>query len=224
MKVRAIAPIHLTAQELTRRQRRYDALCPAGVEVRLDNLPAHDSVPRQLGSAEDIRASEAAVDTHIRSISTSDADVVLPDCVLDPGVRGRADAPVPVRGILELAAGFAATLGLPFTAVARNEAIATELDAVIDHYELEGFSPTRVLHLSFEAIADETVWNDAVTQMATAMASSPVRTVLNGCSAVDVRDRSTGVTVFDPTRIALQLLGVAASNALTLNTEVSTHA
>lgn len=214
MHVHAIAPIHLDAAELERRRRRYAELAPDGMAVTLDNLDGGD-VPRQLATADDIAASEAAVLAAMRAVDPATVDVLMPDCVLDPAVPdARAELGVPVHGITELAAGVVAALGRPFTAVARNRAIADELDRVIARYGHDGARLTHVLDLSFEAIADHEVWNDAVATMTTELAATPVRHVLNGCSAVEVRGDDTGVVVFDPTRLALQTLALAARNGL----------
>jgi hypothetical protein len=71
-----------------------------------------------------------------------------------------------------------------------------------------------VLDLSFEAIADHERWNDAVADLTADLATTPVRRVLNGCSAVDVRGDGSGVTVFDPTQLALDALALAAHHGL----------
>jgi Asp/Glu/hydantoin racemase len=213
--VHAITPIHLDDDELVRRRRRYAAIAPSGVEVTLENLPGGSEVPRQLATPADIAASEAAVLAAVRAVDPTTVDVLVPDCVLDPAVpAARAEVAFPVHGITELAAGVVAALGLPFTAVARNRAIADELDRVIARYGHRDVAPTRVLDLSFEAIADHEVWNDAVATMTAELAATPIRHVLNGCSAVEVRGDDTGVVVFDPTRLALDALGLSARHGL----------
>jgi Asp/Glu/hydantoin racemase len=213
--VHAITPLHLDDNEVERRRRRYVDLAPPGVTLTLQNLGSGDEIPRQLATAEDIAASEVAVLAAMREVDPATVDVLLPDCVLDPAVpTARDEVAVPVHGIAELAAGVVAALGLPFTAVARNRAIADELDRVLARYGHVNARPTHVLDLSFEAITDHEVWNDAVAGMTTQLASTPVRHVLNGCSAVEVRGGDTGVVVFDPTRLALETLGLAARNGL----------
>lgn len=219
MRIHAITPIHIDDAELLRRRARYRQLSPPDVTVTLENLPGTSEVPRQLASPEDIAASDAAVAVALGALDPGEVDVGLPDCVLDPGLLDRSAIAVRTYGITELAAGFAATLGAPFTAVARNRAIAEELDVVISRYGYRGFEPTRVLDLSFDAIADHAVWNDAVAALTSELADTPVRRVLNGCSAVDVRDDGSGITVFDPTRLALDALGLAVRQGLVATTE-----
>jgi Asp/Glu/hydantoin racemase len=215
MRVHAITPIHIDEPELARRRRRYTELAPPGVTVTLQNLDGGSHVPRQLASPEDITASEVAVLSAMREVDPETVDVLLPDCVLDPAVvAGRSELDVAVHGITELAAGVVAALGMPFTAVARNRAIADELDRVIARYGHQDAHPTHVLDLTFEAIADPAVWNDAVAAMTDRLASTPIRHVLNGCSAVEVRGEDTGVVVFDPTRLALETLALAHRQGL----------
>jgi Asp/Glu/hydantoin racemase len=220
----AVTPIHVDAAELDRRRERYRHIAPDGMEVSVRNLPADPDVPRQLGTPQDIAASEAFVLAELGRLDPGEFDAALPDCVLDPGVAGRDHVAVAVHGITELAAGVVASLGGAFTAVARNRAIAEELDAVITRYGYRDFTPTRVLDLSFEAIADHGRWNDAVTELTADLAQTPVRRVLNGCSAVDVRADASRVTVFDPTLLALDALALASRHGLLARAEEAPHA
>jgi Asp/Glu/hydantoin racemase len=221
--IRAITPIHIDDTELARRRARYQHLAPPGTTVTLANLPGTSDIPRQLATPDDIAASDAAVSAALRALDPHEVDLGLPDCVLDPGIPDRGAAAVPVHGITELSAGVAAAIGTPFTAVARNRAIADELDAVIARYGYRGFEPTRVLDLSFEAIADHEIWNDTVAGLTRELAMTPVRRVLNGCSAVDVRRDASGVTVFDPTALALETLALAERHELVTDQEIRTH-
>ncbi len=221
MHIRAITPIHVDDTELERRRIRYQRFAPPELTISLQNLSAGSEIPRQLATPGDISASDAAVARAIRELDPGEVDAALPDCVLDPGIPDRTAAPVPVHGIAELAAGVTAALGAPFTAVARNRAIAEELDAVIARYGYRGFESTRILDLSFEAIANDDVWNDTVAELTRDLARTPIRRVLNGCSAVDVRPDDSGVAVFDPTRLALETLGLAVRHGLLGDREVT---
>ncbi|MEX2549040.1 MAG: aspartate/glutamate racemase family protein [Nitriliruptoraceae bacterium] len=223
MHIRAITPIHIDDAELERRRARYGRFSPPELTVSLVNLPSGSDIPRQLATSDDIAASDAAVARAIRALDPDEVDAALPDCVLDPGIPDRAAAAVPVHGITELAAGIAAALATPFTAVARNRAIADELDRVIARYGYRGFEPTRVLDLSFEAIADDDVWNDTVAELTQGLARTSIRHVLNGCSAVDVRPDDSGLTVFDPTRLALETLGLTIRQGLLSGGAVASH-
>jgi Asp/Glu/hydantoin racemase len=202
--------------ELERRRVRYAALAPPGVQIRLDNLPDDSDVPRQLDHADAIAASDAAVAAAARRTDAARFGAVLPDCVLDPGLdRLRGEGfQLPVIGITELAATATATVGGRLAAVARNEAIAEELEGRLRLYGLGArFAGVYVLGLSFADIADDEKWNSSVDDAAWHFAASDVTAILNGCSAVEVR-ASTGVPVFDPTRAALPLLGAAHTSGL----------
>jgi len=221
--IRAVTPIHVSDTELARRQARYDNLAPPGTTIQLENLPARSDVPRQLADATDIAASDAAVRARFTELDPATVDVALPDCVLDPGLEDVDALPVPAVGITQLASAVVAALGAPFTAVARNQAIADELDRIIGRYGYRGFEPTRVLDLSFEAIADHEMWNDTVSGLTAQIATTPIRRVLNGCSAVDVRRDDSGVTVFDPTRLALDVLAMARNHDLLAGEQAAIH-
>ena len=216
LRLRAITPIHVDDAELERRQARYTALAPAGVQVHLDNLPADPDVPRQLDTADAIAASDALVFEAARRTDPAEFDAVMPDCVLDPGLDRLRDEgfPLPVIGITELAATATLAVGGRLAAVARNAAIADELERRIRHYGLGSrFAGVHVLGLSFADIADDVRWNAALDDAALRFAGSGVTAILNGCSAVEVRV-GTGVPVFDPTRASLTLLGAAHASRL----------
>lgn len=216
LRVRAITPIRVDDAELRRRRERYDALAAPGITVHLDNLPADPDVPRQLDDADAIAASDAYVVEEAGRTDDAEFDAVLPDCVLDPGLdRLRAEGfGLPVIGITELAATTTATVGGRTAAVARNTAIAEELERRFIKYGLaDRFAGVHVLGLSFTDIADDAAWNSALDEAARHLAGSGVTAILNGCSAVEVRG-GTGIPVFDPTRAALALLGAAHASRL----------
>jgi Asp/Glu/hydantoin racemase len=215
MRVKAITPIRVTDQELARRQRRYDAFAGGELRITVANLPDGPDTPRQLAVAADIEASDALTIAEARRTDPAEFDAVLPDCVLDPGVATLAgDAPLPVYGITRLAGGYLGSLGRPFAAVTRNPAIGEELVARVKHYGLEGaFAGLFVLDLAFEDIDDDRRWNAALDRVRDELDGQDVAGILNGCSAVDVRP-AHGPPVVDPTRLALRLLRLGATEGL----------
>lgn len=216
MRIKAITPIRVSEEEFGRRQDRYRRLSPAGVEVTLVNLPDGPHVPRALENDEDLLASDRLVAEEAARTDPSEFDAILPDCVLDPGLPTISqDGRIPVFGILKLSAGFVHSLDRPFVAVARNQVIAQELERCIARYGLtEGFNGVNLLHLSFEDIADDAKWNDALMSVRDRLAPGPVHTILNGCSAVEVIDDRHAVSVFDPTRLALHLIGIGIEHGV----------
>ena len=53
-------------------------------------------------------------------------------------------------------------------------------------------------------------WNEAMAPVARKLADRGVTALLNGCSAVDIENRTLeGVAVIDPTEMALAVLGLA---------------
>jgi hypothetical protein len=89
--------------------------------------------------------------------------------------------------------------------VARNRAIAAELDRKLDEYAVRPVAPTAVLDLSVEDIADDATWAAAVEQQVEPLDCD---FVLNACSAVDVGEQRTAPYLMDPTRTALALLAL----------------
>ena len=207
MRLLAITPIAVSSEELSRRQARYSRLCPTGVTIRLEALGTSSNVPKALDTAEDIEASEQALLHRFRDADPTGVDAFMPDCVLDPTVDvADADLSRPVLGLLKLTGHFLAGQGLSVGALARNEAIASELDRKYASY---GLAPivggTRVLGLAVEDIADDEAWQSAV-EMRLGEAEADV--AINGCSAVEVSPRGRRPVVVDPTAVALQLLGL----------------
>lgn len=203
MRILAITPIAVDDAELARRQHRYDRLAPAGVQVELRNLGSAPDVPAALETEADIIASEEALLRRYAEADPAAYDAFLPDCVLDPVVDRAGRLPRPVYGIGRLTAHFLAGLGLPTGAVARNRAIAAELDRKLTSYGLAPERPTAVMDLSVADIADDTTWATAVER---AVADLDCPAVVNACSAVEVRQRDGGPLLVDPTATALRML------------------
>lgn len=201
MRIFSVTPINVGAEELARRQHRYNELLPDGFTLDLTDIG--DAGPSALDTAEDIAASEAAVIAALRA-APDGYDLLLPDCVLDPGVADLMGE-LPVVGILQLSLGWQIVRGRRVGMVARNQAIADELMARSAAY---GWSDrvdrVEVLGLGVEAISDHDLWTDSLGSAITRF-DPTVRTVINGCSAVEVDDFDA-VSVVDPTGLALRLL------------------
>jgi Asp/Glu/hydantoin racemase len=205
MRLLAITPIVVDDAELARRQRRYDALAPEGVSVVLEQLV---DGPRALEEEADVRASEAALLTRYRAVDPQGWDGYLPDCVLDPLSGGAHGLARPVFGLGRLAASFVAGQGARLGAVARNGAIAAELDRRLAEYGVPTVGPTRVLDLSVDDIADDAAWAAAVESR---VANLDCDFVLNACSAVEVTEQHHAPYLLDPTRTALAMLALRAA-------------
>jgi len=208
MRLLAITPISVDRAELERRRHRYETLAPAGVTVALENLGDAADVPRALDDEADIRASEGALLARYRDVDPEEWDGYLPDCVLDPVSGLEHGLCRPVFGIGRLASSFVAGQGGRLAAVARNVAIAAELDRKLAEYAVGTVAPTAVLDLSVEDIADDATWADAVGRRT---ARLDCDFVLNACSAVDVGEQPRAPYLLDPTRTALALLGLRAA-------------
>ncbi|KHL11973.1 hypothetical protein CLV56_0388 [Mumia flava] len=205
MRLLAITPISVDDAELRRRQARYDALAPDGVEIHLENLGTGPDVPRALETDEDVRTSEQALLARYRAADPTGYDGFLPDCVLDPLGELDHGLPLPVFGIGRLAAAFVAGQDASLAAVARNDAIAVELDRKLAAYGSPSVGPTVVLDLSVDDIADDAAWAAAVTRRT---AGLDCDFVLNACSAVEVAEQPSAPYLLDPTRTALAMLAV----------------
>jgi len=209
MRLLAWTPIVVGTDELARRQARYDRLSPANVEIILRDLGAvSTSAPRSLESEKDVRTSERAVVSAFRTSGSEGFDAFLPDCVLDPGIAAEGLAR-PILGLSHLAATFLAAQGATIGALARNRAIADELDRRLASYAVKR-EPTLVMDLSFEDVADDETWRRAVVAHAGRLTCD---FAINACSAVELGSPSTDTVVVDPTALSLRLLGLRAELA-----------
>lgn len=215
MRALTVTPIHLPADEIRRRQARYDRLAPAGLEIVLRDVgPA---APAALDTEEAIRDSERQVAAGLDG-AAGEFDFAFPDCVLDPAVPDTvAGADFPVHGLLKLSATHLAAKGVRFGAVVRNEAIGAELGRRLKAYGLDRFvAGIGVLELPFDAIADTATWNAALGAAVGELAARGATAVLNGCSAVDVDPvaaAALAARIVDPTALALRVLAVAEDAA-----------
>lgn len=215
LRVKCIAPLRLAPAELDRRQVRYDRLGGGNASITLVNL-AGDDAPARLDTTGEIAASERLVAEEIRRTDPARFDVILPDCVLDPGIADVADPPVPVAGMLHLVAGHLASLGRRFAAVTRNQVIGDDLASKVRAYGLgDVLAGVHVLDIDFCFVSDHEGWSKAMAPLRAELEAEGTGTLFNGCSAVDLdSDRLGAVTVVDPTALALRLLTVADNAGL----------
>lgn len=223
MRIDSMTPIHAGSDEVARRQARYDELTNGlGLEVVLHDLPADTGAPTSFDTATNISASDDHVVEAARWLAASGARVLMPDCILDPGLgeivsdaASSSSGPSDAFGILKLCLGLLSGLGFTYGAVARNAPIADALDAQIRRYDpSDRYLGTTVLGLSVEDVAAPAKWNQAIVSCAEAFAERGARAVINGCSAVAV-EADTAIPVLDPTRVALTMLHVAETFDLT---------
>jgi len=207
MRIFAVTPIHVPADELARRQARYDALSPAGLTIQLHDIGP--DAPRALDTEQQVRDSEGLVEAALEQ-APDDADALMPDCVLDPGVAalsGRLERPV--FGLLRTSFTWSALAGRKVGAVTRNEAIAAELVRQVKGYGLEsGFTGVEVLDLDVDAIHQADRWASSLEAVVGRMDKAGAGDLVNGCSAVDLPPEAAGwpVQVVDPTALTLRLV------------------
>ncbi len=207
MHLLAFTPIDISDAELRRRQERYDHLAPRSVTVELRNIGR--AAPRALDTEAEVRASEDALVAAFRAVDAEGFDGFLPDCVLDPCAEEAETFERPLYGLSRLTASFYASQGHRLGALARNEAIAAELDRRLAFYGLVA-DPTLVLGLGVHDIADTETWGQAVMHHAQKLDCS---VAINACSAVDLPHPPRLPLVVDPTATALRLLGLGADLA-----------
>jgi allantoin racemase len=215
LRVKSIAPLRLEPAELDRRQARYQRLGGDRLNITLVNLDGRDA-PARMDTAEEIAASERLVAEEIGRTDPAQFDVILPDCVLDPGIADVADPPVPVAGILHLVAGHLASLGQRFAAVTRNQVIGDDLASKVGAYGLSDvLTGVHVLDVDFCFVSDHASWAQAMRPLQARLEAEGTGTLFNGCSAVDLDDDRLGrVSLVDPTALALRLLAVAGDAGL----------
>lgn len=206
VRLYAVTPIHVSDAELARRQARYDALSPTGLVVELHDVGP--GAPRALDTEQQVRDSEGLVAEALRA-APDEADALLPDCVLDPGLAALEDVGRPVFGLLRTTVTWSRLAGRSFGAVTRNEAIAAELERQVRHYGLaDGLRGVEVLDLDVDAIHESDRWAAALRGAVERMAGAGAGDLVNGCSAVDLPPDAASwpVRVVDPTALTLRLV------------------
>jgi Asp/Glu/hydantoin racemase len=203
MKVVSITPIHVTEEELKRRQARYERLAPAGITVELRNLSEQSL--NALEKDSDVRASDFALLADASEINLEIGEVLLPDCILDPGFRQNASATT--IGMLESVMSHLVAAGEKVGAVTRNESIGNELVRRVGEYGFANhFVDLEVLNLSFDAINDEEHWHRALKIAVDRLAAKGATVVINGCSAVNVDQSQLSIPVVDPAELVLKII------------------
>ena len=203
MKVVSITPIHVTDEELKRRQARYERLAPAGITVELRNLSEQSL--NALEKDSDVRASDFALLADASEINLEIGEVLLPDCILDPGFRQNTSATT--IGMLESVMGHLVAAGGKVGAVTRNESIGNELVRRVGEYGFANhFVDLEVLNLSFDAINDEEHWHRALKIAVDRLAAKGATVVINGCSAVNVDQSQLSIPVVDPAELVLKII------------------
>ena len=203
MRVIAITPVHVTDEELERRQARYDRISPDGLKVDLINFSELE--PESLETSLDILKSDLGVALVLNSLNRDAFDFLMPDCVLDPGFRQDGDEFV--VGMLECVMSELKNSGHQVGSVTRNEAIGAELARRIEEYGYSAnFVGNEVINLSFDAISNEDLWHETMQIAVEKLASRGATIVVNGCSAVNLVGARSALEVIDPAEIALRLI------------------
>jgi allantoin racemase len=211
VRIYAVTPIHVPAEELARRQARYDALSPVGLSVHLHDIGP--DAPRALDTEQQVRESDELVTAALRN-APDEADALMPDCVLDPGVAalsGELDRPV--FGLLRTSLAWGAITGRSVGAVTRNEPIAAELRRQVENYGMaDSFTGVEVLELDVDAIHDAGRWAASLHEVVERMGQAGAGDLLNGCSAVDLPAEAASwpVRVIDPTMLELRLIAAGS--------------
>lgn len=206
MRVYAVTSIHVSAEELTRRQQFYDRASPPGLTVELHDIGAQ--APRALATPGDIRESARLVTAALRAADGAGYDALLPDCVLDPGVvelRGRLATPL--HGLLRLTLEHLTTSGQLAGVVTTNRVIADEVTARARDYGRDAtLVSTSVLDLP-AGTANRTQWLTALGKAVNELADAGAQVVVNGCWVAELDNARSGrVPVIDPVATALPRL------------------
>lgn len=207
MRVYAVTPVHVCAEELARRQQRYDRISPAGVTVELHDVGS--AAPRTLETCADVRNSARLVSAALRTADDAGYDVLLPDCVLDPGVDGLAgELTTPVHGQFRLTLDHIPAARKLAGAVTKSRAVAEELAARAAAYGAQLIA-TAILDLDGTAVGAHMRWLAALGTAVNELADAGAEMVINGCSAGELDNvRSGRIPLVDPAVAALQRLSL----------------
>lgn len=215
MRLVALTPAHVGAEETARRQARYDGFSGDHLAVSVRDQPDRPDVPQSFDTAELVASADACVLEQAKALTLAPGDVVMPDCVLDTSLEEIDASGLAAQGIMRLTVNLLNGLGLTYGAVARNRAVADALDARIRGYDRTGsYVGIAVMDLPTQAVADTELWNTTLATHVADLAARGARAVINGCSAVDVTAGPLAATVVDPTQLAVRFLALASDLGL----------
>jgi allantoin racemase len=208
-RVTVLSPLHATASDLARRQRRYAEHARPGTAVTVLNL---EDGPATLDTAGDVLLSAAAI-LRRGAAAAAGADALLVDCVFDPAVEELAEATgVPAFGPTRLTLPLVAVAAASFSIVARSARQCDLLAATVERYGHRGrLRSVRALGLTYEEAKDPARFEQAMcAQLERVAAADGAQAVMLGSTTMALspamRAAAGGLPLFMPGLVALRVL------------------
>lgn len=204
VRLRLVTAITVSDAQLAVRRAVYEAALPGHFDVTLVNAATEGPATERIESRADLRSADEAVRSVLRE--EIDADLLVPDCVLDPAYPDYDGAPVPVLGMFEAVAGHVRDRGRTFRVVARNEIMAARLTELSGHYGVDDtFGRAVALEVPSEHAFDASAWAAHITGLLDPRDATPV---FVACTGIDIPAlRAAGIDAVGPIELFAQALG-----------------
>lgn len=209
-RVRILSPLKATADDLARRQRRYEQHAGPQTRVQVENL---DGGPAALNSSGDVLLSAAAILQQALDAAPEQWDAILIDCVFDPAVdeiREATGAPTfgPTRTTLPLIPLVADN----FAIIARSR---RQCELLAELVAREGYGDylqsLRALDISYEEAKQPAIFERVmVDRLRAAIDEDGARSIMFGSTTMaiseEMRAAARGAPLFMPGMVSLRLM------------------
>ena len=208
--VKNLTPLQATADDLARRQRRYERHAGPQTRVQVDNL---EGGPAALNSGGDVLASAAAIYRHALDTSPHEWQAILIDCVFDPAVDEIAEATgIATFGSTRTTLPLIPLVAPDFAIIARSR---RQCELLAELVESEGYghilNSVHALDISYEEAKQPATFNRVMSErIRIATGDHGARAIMFGSTTMalddELRAAAGGVPLFMPGMVALRVM------------------
>lgn len=209
-RVRIISPLEATADDLARRQRRYDEHAGPQTRVHVDNLAGG---PAALNSSGDVLLSAAAILRQAQETRPEAWDAILIDCVFDPAVDEIREATgLPTFGPTRTTLPLIPLVADNFAIIARSR---RQCELLADLVTQEGYGDylqsVRALDISYEEAKQPAIFERVmVDRLQAAVGEDGARAIMFGSTTMAIGDEmraaAQGAPLFMPGMVSLRVM------------------
>ena len=210
LRIKIISPLKATETDLARRQQRYGDHARPDTAVTVLNLAGG---PQALNSSGDILASAAAIFQRGSTITKSDCDAILIDCVFDPAVLElHEETGIPTFGPTRTTLPLINFVASNFSIIARSH---RQCELLAELVEREGFGDqlqsVRALDISYEEAKEAEIFSRVMlSKLETAVAQDGAMAIMFGSTTMaltpEMRKKAGGRPLFMPGMAALRTI------------------
>jgi allantoin racemase len=210
LRIKIISPLKAAETDLARRQQRYSDHARPDTAVSVLNLTGG---PQALNSSGDILISAAVIFQRGSTITKSDCDAILIDCVFDPAVVELHEATgIPTFGPTRTTLPLINFVAPNFSIIARSR---RQCELLAELVEREGFGDqlqsVRALDISYEEAKEAEIFNRVMfSRLETAVVQDGAKAIMFGSTTMaltaEMRSKAGGRPLFMPGMTALRTI------------------